>query len=351
MSTSTIELHLKEQTRAFELPSSASLTFKDFLDDAAQVFRLDPRAQGLTSFTYEDEDGDQILVSSPEEFAEFLSFVVDSTHTQPVVHLTLSSTSKDRPDDVKELLEKVKDAIKADHSIARDLREIVREVCGPKPDHHHRHSAPPHHHHRYEGGGRGRGRGGPRSRERGGPYDRGCRRGHGHGDESDGGPGDYPHEFPPFPLPHFGCHGPPPPPLPHHEGRHPFPPPPPPMWNVERTIREHWSPIPQGPPPPPPFHPGPGSHHSCHPCPPPPPPPPMCHPHPPFPPHGFEFDSFYPPPHFHSHSRRHRSDPPPPPPPPPHGRSHRHRFPEDRDDRDEGEGDDDWEFEFKKLRV
>ncbi|GAA5989248.1 hypothetical protein JCM5350_005046 [Sporobolomyces pararoseus] len=341
----SIELHLDEKTRTLELPSTSPFTLTDFLDRAAQSFQLDSSAQALTSFTYEDEDGDQILVSSPEEFAEFLSFVDDSSdHTRPVVHLTLSSTSTVRPQAVRELLEKVKEAIKADHSIARDLRDIVREVCGPRPDHRRQHSSPPHHHHRGERGGIGRGRGGHRSRERGrGPYDRGHRRGHGHGHESDGISEDHPHSFPPPYPPHFGWHAAPPPPPPHHGSCQPLPPPPPPMWNVERTIREHWSPIPQGPPP---FHRGPGSHHSYHPYSHAPPfPPPMCQPRPPFPRHGFEFDNFHP--HCQSRSRRHR--PGPPSPPPPHDRSRRHRFPSEEEvDREDGE---DWEFEFEKLRV
>ncbi|GAA5901742.1 uncharacterized protein JCM6883_000379 [Sporobolomyces salmoneus] len=347
ISSIILDLDLNGDVRTFDLPLSPTPIFVEFCHQVSQLYNLTPRGGRVSSFVYDlgdfDGEGGAIEVSSQNDFFNFLSYYKDSGTTISV-KLRISTS-----DGVVQLLRQVETALKADHTLAASLEELIDEVCASSSDQprdSHRPPSPG----RGRGRGHGRGRGGPgqgrgghRRRESGrGPHDHHhCRK-----DFPPGHDAEHNHDFPPFPphdhTPSHFHHLPPPP-------SHDHFPPPPPTWNVERVIRERWTAIPE----PPPFH-GPGRRGPAH------------HHGPggrgmPSPPHpGFEG---FPPPRFDHYRPEHEhfDRPPPPtfrhehthmPPPPPPHHCHCHCSPEvSRPEGVRAEKAEDWDSEFEGLKV
>ncbi|GAA5871167.1 hypothetical protein JCM16303_001712 [Sporobolomyces ruberrimus] len=267
------EGNLDGDIRKFNLRKSPPLLFTDFAQLIDDVYDL---ASGYSTRSFSFTDDVSNLESHVSRQEEFEVFVVSLRNEATVFpkKIDLVVTHREIPSGEKEeLFEEVRAAVKADHSLAGDLRKLLDEIVGPVPGFN---GPPPHSHHERGRGGHERGRG----RGRGGP-DRGRARGDGHhhhpppppphgphggspGHEHDKPEGRDPHRDPrehppPFPphMPHFPHHhhGPPlSPPPPPHMCHSPYPPP---TWTIERTIREYWSPSfapfhPAPPPPPPP---------------------------------------------------------------------------------------------------
>jgi len=131
-----------------EMPTSLEDFLRKIKTDRFSTSTVD--LNRIRAFEFYDvvvnEDGDHvddpILVSSPNDYRDFMDFVAQDpskTEVMLIVDPEVLKESKGESEDseTKDLLEKVKKALETDHSLAGKLKEIVREICGSHfPDHH-----------------------------------------------------------------------------------------------------------------------------------------------------------------------------------------------------------------------